>query len=376
MNVSESVKARLRECFLHAGRLVQCGRAPRLLIAVAGGARGWSVGLRGYEIAKSLRRRGWRVTVVPGWLTARQKRRIARWEKPDLVLLQSARPEENRPAFFRPAPCVLDLDDADFAEPRWRERTVEAARESIGAIAGSRYIANWLRQYTEEVRVVWTGSPLPRIRTNDNRERRQLVAWATSNPLRYYPREAELVQRVMLRVAKRQSCEFWLIGVGRDGQEEADRWLAPLRAKGLQCRVFPFMTNYEAFTQKLREVAIGLAPLQPEESAFSAGKSFGKVLAYLRSHVATVVSDCVDHSCFFKSGRNGYLVHGDDEWEEAVKTLLNAPQHRHDIARRAFDDYQRRLSTEAAVRLTDEFLKNRLVNMAKFRQGKFWSRPA
>jgi hypothetical protein len=62
--------------------------------------------------------------------------------------------------------------------------------------------------------------------------------------------------------------------------------------------------------RSLGSFAVGLHPVCTNH-AFSLGKSFGKLLAYLAADVAIVTSNAVDHPLFFTDGVNGTLV-GDD----------------------------------------------------------------
>ena len=114
-------------------------------------------------------------------------------EQPDFVLLQKCRDPLNRPEYFPGSLTVLDLDDADFVDPKLVGIMEQVASRCNGAIAGSRFVARWLDQFCPSVVVVWTGSPLtnstPKSRPS---QRGSVVGWAVSDVLGYRA-EAELV---------------------------------------------------------------------------------------------------------------------------------------------------------------------------------------
>ena len=113
-------------------------------------------------------------------------------------------------------------------------------------------------------------------------------------------------------------------------------------------KTHPFLA-YPQFLESLSEVAVGLQPIAME-SPFSRGKSFGKVLAYLAADVAVVASDALDHPLFFRNGENGMLAKSLEDWIAQTGRLLREPELRQSLADRAWEDFGRELSTEAAAR--------------------------
>jgi hypothetical protein len=79
---------------------------------------------------------------------------------------------------------VFDLDDADFLDSAQRERVINCARGSVAAIAGSNFVANFLRNYNNYVSVVWTGSN-PLFRPAVAKISPPVLVWACSDPFGY-----------------------------------------------------------------------------------------------------------------------------------------------------------------------------------------------
>jgi glycosyltransferase involved in cell wall biosynthesis len=342
---------RAREAAVHADRLCQSADLPRVLFSVWNVKGGDSSGLRGYAIARELKKYGWRTAVIPKQLELSQRQRLVRLERPDIIVLQKGRHPLNRPKYYANTTCIFDLDDADFFDPLLREGTIECMVNSSGVIAGSTFVADFARKYNPRVEVIWTGStpinfagaqkPLPPV-----------VAYAVSNAT-LYPRECELVAS-SLALVRRKDWQFWLFGVTDPGA--ARRMIKDLQDKGISCRLFPFM-NYRKFLKTMEMVSIGLAPLVPSNEALTGGKSFGKILSYLNSGAATVASNVADHPLFFEHGVNGYLASSPNEFAECVELLLSNGELRDQIARRAYRDYIDKLSIDVAARKMDGFMR-------------------
>ncbi|GIX23384.1 MAG: hypothetical protein KatS3mg122_0615 [Caldimonas sp.] len=347
------IRAGVHELRLHWERR----RSPRVrpVVVIFPSNQPWdpASNLRAWLVAPELERLGWRAIVVPEPLTLSQRRRVLQLEQPDVVLLQQTRHPLNRPALYAGYPCVLDADDADYLDPRYQSMIAQCARDAAAVVGGSRFVADCLGRHNPNSHVIWTGTPwIDHLARVAPAQRPTVVAWAHSSPLDY-PEEAALVQRVMIEVAHRTACTFWLFGTHED---RAAAWFAPLRAAGARCEAIAPLP-YADYLNKVAQAAVGLQPVCTR-NAFSRGKSFGKLLAYLNGRVAVVASDAVDHSLFFRHGVNGYLV-GDEpaNWVESIVTLLQQPSLRERIANAGYDDARRRLSTRRFAELLDPVLR-------------------
>lgn len=343
-----------REGAVHLQRFSQSSRRPRVLLFVGEDSPGSSL-LRGWELVGPLWRLGWRATAVSPYLSLTQRQRLMRAERPDVILLQQQRHRLNRPKHYLGYPCVFDIDDADFLEPFWGEGIRECSQESTAVIAGSRYIADWCRQYNSHVEVVWTGTPVRKRRLPivPNAQRGAVIAWACSDP-GLYPHESALVGEVLTELAGQRAFEFWLFGL-QPGQAEP-AWMNTLRSLKVPVRNWHFMA-YDRLLAALEGVAIGLCPLCVGPNPFARGKSFGKTLAYMAAQTAIVASNEAEHPLFFTHGVNGLLVQTRAEWVAGIGDLLQDPARRHKLAQQAQRDGREKLSSEAAARGVDRVLR-------------------
>jgi len=319
--------------------------------------------LRAWLIAPELEKLGWRAVVVPAPLSLRQRRWLLALEKPDVILLQQTRHLLNQPHLY-PYPCVLDQDDADYIDPIHHDRIVQCAEDAAAVIGGNRFVAyDCLGRHNPNAHVIWTCTP-PRTRAPAiaPADRPPIVAWAHASPLGY-KLEAEFVQAIMVELAKRARCIYWLFGTV---EHEAADHFAPIRAAGVTCLAIESMA-YEDYLAKVSEAAVGLQPAVAN-SIFSQGKSFGKILAYLSGEVAVVAANAVDHPVFFESWRNGVVADEVvEDWVEAIVKLLKDRTLRADIARAGYEDYCKRLTSEVFARRLDPILREAAKSKPKKR---------
>lgn len=351
---------RVRELGIYGRNLQIHQRSPKIVFCVDNDYNGFSSGLRGYEISNALTDLGWGSIVIPKQLEIEGRKRIIQRVKPDVLLLQSARHPLNRPHLYPDQFCVFDLDDADFLDPKLIDIIIGCARNSKASIAGSFYVANYLKEYCKNVEVIWTGSR-PFNKNEISKSKPPIVAWACSNPFRY-PEEGKLVQDILLNISQKINYQFWLMGT-QDSQEK-DKFFQPLKSSGIFCQSIPFLP-YKKLLETLKQVTIGLAPLLPEKSSFSAGKSFGKVLAYLNTEVAVIASNCVDHPLFFQDGVNGFLASDVSEWTQKLEWLLMNPIECEKIGKKGKKDYLQRLTTTVSGQKTDLALRHWLKEVTE-----------
>jgi len=335
----------IRELIVHLKRWSQPGRNPRVVFLPWGVPEGDSTELRVFNVAQTLRKRGWRCVVIPAQLELYQRQRIIRFEKPDVIFIQKSRHPANRPRFYSGYPVIYDIDDADFLDDRATESVAECCRESKAVIAGSDFVAKWCGQFNPNVHVVWTGTPVPPSRPPVRPQNRQpIVAWAPSSA-QGKTADQQIIVEALTGLAERQ-ITFTFRCYGVDDPREIAPFLSQLADAGISVTTYPKMP-YQRFLDSLQEVAVGLAPFSLD-SAFNQGKSFGKVLAYLISDVAIVASPVLEHPKFFRHGENGMLPQTPADWVDAVACLLTDPHLRYTITDCAWRDFSRELTTEVA----------------------------
>lgn len=320
------------------------GQGPLVVFMPAGPISDGAVRLRVHEVARALGRQGWRAAVLPWKLSLEVRRQVLARLAPDVLVMQGVRHPLNRPHLYPGRPIVMDIDDADFHLAHLAVAMEQAMRDVACVIAGSQYIADWAERRDTPAQVVWTGTPVSPLRTRNIPDRGPVVAWAQTRPATYVE-EARTVRRVMAEVAAARPGAVLRLYDRHDG--DGDGFAQSFEVPGLTVEWRPRMP-YRRFLDSLRDVSVGLAPLS-DETPFSKGKSFGKVLAYLDSGVACVASANCEHPRFF-DGANGTLAYDDAGMAAAtLRYLGNADLRRRtaETGRRALGAH---LSSEAAAR--------------------------
>jgi hypothetical protein len=358
----------MRESLLHARGMMKLSARPRVAVLPSHGKTDGASRLRAYMIADYLQSNGWHATVMPPQLGLSARRRVLRMQRPEVLLMQQARHPLNRPELYHPIPCVFDIDDADWLDPKLTEIVTNCCRSSSAVVAGSRWIAQWCGRLNSRTRIVWTGTPLSKEpHFAPPAARQPVIAWAQSYPAGY-PHEARFVQEVLMALARERSFTYMIYGLRAEDEAFSEQHLSPLNALGVKTIAHRFMP-YDRLLQSLQTVAIGLQPICTD-NPFSLGKSFGKILAYLSAGAAIVASDAVDHGLFFRQGTNGMLASsanqpgnsGSEEniesWLTAIRQLLDSSQKRESMVCAAYQDAVQRLSLEAAGQGIDAALRS------------------
>lgn len=340
---------RVREVLVHADILSHRKR-PRLLMLPSHGRVQCSL-LRVYNLVPELKKLGWTPLVVPHQLEAGQRDRVMRHFDPDLIFLQKSRHPLNDPEHLQERPYIYDLDDADFLDEKLAAKTARTCRSASAVIAGSRFVAEWCKQYNAETHVVWTGAPVSSGSRRPHADRDPILAWAQSDP-NGYPQEFDFVEDLVHRLAcKGVAFRLRLYGWRDDAPETR---LVRMRQAGVQVETVPFI-KYDRFVHSLQEVAVGISPVIVS-SEYSRGKSFGKILAYLDAMVPVVASDEVDHADFFTSG-SGVLSNDPETWAREIADLLGDAGRRETMTQEAFSRFRNLLSREAAARQVSDVMR-------------------
>jgi hypothetical protein len=335
----------------------QRGGAPAVLFMPSQGLDDGAARLRAYEIARELRRSGWKALVCPKHLGLAARKRVVRLTRPDVIVMQTARHPLNRPRHFSPVPCVIDIDDADYVDERQAPGLNEALRNSVAVIAGSRTVATYCRTLNPYVDVIWTGSPVPASPIKPHRERSRIVTWALSSPVGGSG-ETMFVRDVLERVLRRTH-DFTFRLYADDGSAAHRAFVEQAVPSGVRVEGKPYLA-YPDFLSSLDDVAVGLAPLV-DIDGFSGGKSFGKVLAYLDRGVPVIAQPVVDHPLFFTHGHDGFLFTDPQDWADTIIRLLDDSEQRQQVADAGRASFCRRLTTPVAARKVDEALRRAIA---------------
>jgi glycosyltransferase involved in cell wall biosynthesis len=252
-----------------------------------------------------------RMSLRPLWIAATVGDRllsIAAGRYADVALIQ----RQALPAFlpvepFIRQPIVHDVDDAIWLN-RGGKRAKEVARRSVAVICGNSYLADYFRQWNQNVYIVPTAVDTNGIVPGLRRaSARQVIGWiGSSENLRYLYQVETAIREVL---ACHSEAELMVVS------NEAPRFerLSPERVRFVRW-------SPEAERRAFAEMTIGLMPL--EDSEWARGKCSFKMLCYMAAGSPVIVSPVGMNREVLGLGNVGFGATTCDEWISALEALL------------------------------------------------------
>ncbi|MFN8105580.1 MAG: glycosyltransferase family 4 protein [Acidimicrobiia bacterium] len=239
---------------------------------------------------------------------------------------------------------VFELDDAIWmcvegapVPPLWTSRKAEhAAANADRVIAGNDFLAEWARQYCDDVVVIPTAAGdwiQPRRGPRESGLVR--VGWSG------HSNGAHFLNHVMDGVeAARQRTEFELAILSRPEALEIIRPVEGL-ARHLVLWESP---ETEA---RLTHFDIGLMPL--DDSEFAKGKCAFKLIRYMAAGLPVVASPVGMNSEVVVEGETGFLASTPQEWADAIVALVDDAELRERMGRAGRERYEANYSPAAVM---------------------------
>jgi glycosyltransferase involved in cell wall biosynthesis len=220
-------------------------------------------------------------------------------------------------------PRVLDVDDAIWLHRRG-DFFPRLARRCAGVICGNAYIADAVSRWNQNVRIVPTAVDTDRFRprTNGTPDGPPVVGW--SGLPSGFPYLLS-IDRPLGRVLERHP-EARLRVVSR--------W--PPRFEHVpEDRVEFIEWSEDNEVQTIQGMTVGLMPL--DGTAWSLGKCSYKMLLYMACGVPAVVSPVGMNAEVLAKGSVGLGPRTEDEWVDALDTLLESPTRGRQMGRAGRD---------------------------------------
>jgi glycosyltransferase involved in cell wall biosynthesis len=221
-------------------------------------------------------------------------------------------------------PLIFDFDDAIFvpytspsngylSRLKFASKTGTICRLASHVMAGNRYLANYARQFNDDITVVPTT-----IDTEKYAVRRPepkavpVIGWSGSHSTSKY---MELLHESLRRLACRARFRLRVIGARRYEIEGVDVEVLPWRA--------------ETEVADLRPIDIGLMPLPDDR--WAKGKCGLKALQYMALGIPAVCSPVGVNCEIIRDGENGFLASTPEDWVNKLELLLRSADMRRDI---------------------------------------------
>lgn len=238
---------------------------------------------------------------------------------------------------------VYDFDDAvwvPYVSPtnrylsylKFPGKTRAICRMASLVLAGNDHLAQWARQYSDNVHVVPSTVALHdyRVRPANARRGEAVIGWTGSHSSVQYLR---LIEAPLARLRQKRAFRLVLVGVSGVSLPGID----------VECR--PWNATTEA--QDLWDFDVGIMPL-PDEP-WARGKCGMKAIQYMAVGVPAVVSPVGANRTVVRDGIDGYHAASDDEWVDRLERLLADAELRQRLGRAARASVEASYSAEAQV---------------------------
>jgi O-antigen biosynthesis protein len=245
-------------------------------------------------------------------------------------------------------PHFAFLEAADESQRElWRQqmgsyrRTLEACD---GALVSTVPLAEHARRHVDRVEVVYNAVSAEMVRLADEALEERLEATGPRVTIGYlsgtpsHNRDfLEAADAVVWALETYPNVRFLVVGF-LDLDARFDRFAARVTRLPKQ--------RFEALPAVASQIDISLAPLE-RANPFTQCKSCVKYLEAGLVGVPTIASPEPDFARVIADGRNGLLAGDDAEWHQALRSLIESPQLRAEIGRRAAADVRQHHTTNA-----------------------------
>ncbi|MBK9215045.1 MAG: glycosyltransferase family 4 protein [Chloracidobacterium sp.] len=221
-------------------------------------------------------------------------------------------------------PIVFDFDDAVFVSYKspsngylsylkFPSKTAEIVRLSAHVMAGNQYLADYSRQFNENVSIVPTTIDTDKYTVVERPVADvPTIGWSGSFST---VQHLDTIRDVLRELARTEQFRLRVIGTPSykipDVDTEATQWRSATEI------------------EDLREIDIGVMPLPDED--WSRGKCGLKALQYMALGIPTVCSPVGVNSTIIRDGVNGHLADAPREWIDVLKKLLHSRELRREI---------------------------------------------
>ncbi len=224
-------------------------------------------------------------------------------------------------------PVIFDFDDAIFhsykspsngylSYLKFPGKAAEICRLSTHIMAGNEYLADYSRQYNQNVTIVPTTIDADKYKVADKGAgpATLTIGWSGSFSTIQH---LDTIRDVLQELAQTESFRLRVIG-------SPDYEIEGVDVDSVQWRS-------ETEIADLEKMDIGLMPL-PDDN-WSKGKCGLKALQYMALEIPTICSPVGVNSTIIQEGKNGFLAGDKAEWIEKLKLLIHDTDLRRQIGR-------------------------------------------
>jgi len=238
---------------------------------------------------------------------------------------------------------VFDIDDATYL--RWNiltTRISQIVRESDLVIVGSHAIADHLREWNHNVHILPSGvdTALFRPSLHLGVVRKPVIGWLGDGPA--HVRNLELIVEPLQALANHHDFKFKM--VSSLGSPQIRKAFAKLASRVEVDFGSPEWVDIHRIPELVGDFDVSVMPLS--DDAFNRSKAGQKLLETMSMEIPVVASDLGENSHIVTHDVDGFLVSSVEDWEEALRSLIDDPTLRQRMGRAGRSKILERYSKE------------------------------
>ncbi|MCT4581712.1 MAG: glycosyltransferase family 4 protein [Flavobacteriales bacterium] len=226
---------------------------------------------------------------------------------------------------------VYDIDDMVFLghsseanqllkNLKGKNKMIYLMRVADHVITCTPTLDNFVRQFNEKTTDISSTIDTDKYQPKKHQEKTTItLGWSGSHSTSKYVKLLESVLETLLE--KNYAFEVLVIG---DAQ-------FTFKNPGIKLKAIPW--NLSSEVEDLKNIDIGLYPLPNEQWVL--GKSGLKALQYMALGIPTIATNIGANSRIIQSGVNGFLVNNDEEWVNAITSIIDNVEKRNKMGERA-----------------------------------------